>query len=43
MTAFEIFAVAWIPISVAIIVLFAFNIERVEGLVARLKPRRQAE
>lgn len=37
MTTFEIFALAWIPISVAIIVLFAFNADRIEGLFLRGK------
>jgi len=42
MMAFEIFALAWIPISVAIIVLFAFNVDRIEGLFLRGKRRHPA-
>lgn len=29
MTAFEIFDLAWIPISLTLVVLFAFNVERI--------------
>ncbi len=43
MTAFEIFAVAWIPISVAIVLAFGFYAERIERRLGLDKLHHPAE
>jgi hypothetical protein len=43
MSAFEIFAIAWIPIAVAIVIGFAFSVERIEKRLGLDKPHHPAE
>lgn len=43
MTAFEIFAVAWIPVAVAIVIGFAFSLGWLEDRAERRKAHRAAE
>lgn len=43
MTAFEIFAVAWIPVAVAIVIGFVFSLGWLEDRAERRKARHAAE
>ncbi|WP_283805643.1 hypothetical protein [Undibacter mobilis] len=39
----ELWSILWIPVSLTLVVLFAFNVERIEGFIARRKRHRPAE
>ncbi len=43
MNAFEIFAVAWVPISLAIVIVVAMNADRIDNLFVRRPSRHPAE
>lgn len=43
MTAFEIFAIAWIPVAVAIVMAIAFSADRIEKRLGLDKPLHPAE
>lgn len=43
MNHIELWTVLWIPASLALVVLFAFNVERIEALFTRGKHHRPAE
>ncbi len=43
MTAFEIFALAWIPISLTLVAVIALNADRIENLLVRRPGRHPAE
>jgi hypothetical protein len=38
----ELWTILWIPVSLTIVVLVAFNADRIEGFLARLMRRRPA-